>query len=553
MLRGNHSLMFGYEYHRNTLNFFDLAAPQGYMAFTGLFTNTNGFGMADLLLGDVAQTIYDSAIVVHNYIFGNSIYAQDTFRVTPRLTLNYGARYELYSPWLNHDNKLANFSTANGGSIYTASAGNWYQRSTIAPDRNNFAPRVGFSLQAVPRMVLRGGYGVFFQYVNRIGSESQLGQNQPFLTYVLDSRTTSTSAPVFQLQNGFPGATYANTVAPLYIQKTNWQAQNQRTSYVSQFSVGPQIQVTSSTVAEVDYVGNLGKKMNRLRNANQGLITGFTGTTPNVVFPYANLNSGGTHAFLEEATNDGITNYSALELSLKRQVVHGWGYQVSYTWAHNFSDFADNLTAGSTPQNAYDYEHEYSQAPIDQRQRFVASTIYHLPFGKGGLLMNNDSLGARLAGGWQVNAIVTLQSGLPFNVTANDNSQTGGSHAAYANCLGNAYVGTTRNRQAISTQSAQGAYINLAAFSQPGNGLFGSCKPRPYAGPGASNVDASLFKQFPLGEARQLELRFEFFNLFNHADFAAPGSSITSPATFGKVSSVNNTARQIQMAGKFYF
>src|SRR5579875_3713880 len=158
--------------------------------------------------------------------------------------------------------------------------------------------------------------------------------------------------------------------------------------------------------------------MNRLRNANQGIITGFTGTTPNVVFPYANLNSGGTHAFLEYATNDGTTNYNGLELSMKRQMVHGWAYQVSYTWAHNFSDFGDNLTAVSTPQNSYDYEHEYSQAPIDQRHRFVASTLYHLPIGRGGLLLDNGSKLATAVGGWQVNGIVTLQSGLPFNVTA---------------------------------------------------------------------------------------------------------------------------------------
>lgn len=553
MLKGNHSLMFGYEYHRNTLNFFDLAAPQGYMAFTGLFSNTNGFGMADFLLGNVAQTIYDSQLVVHDYIYGNSFYGQDTWRLTPHFTMNYGARYELFTPWLNHDNKLANFSAANGGSIYTATAGNWFQRSTIHPDKNNVAPRVGFSYQPAPRMVVRGGYGIFYQYVNRIGSESQLGQNQPYLTYVLDSRTTTTSTPVFELQNGFPGPEYSNSVAPLYIQKTNWQDQNQRVSYIQQFSFGPQIQLSQSTVAEAVYVGNIGRKMNRLRNANQGMITGFTGSTPNVLFPYANLNNGGTHAFLEEATNDGVTDYNGLELSLKRQMNHGWAYQVSYTWAHNFSDFADNLTAGSTPQNAYDYEHEYSQAPIDQRQRFVASTLYRLPIGKGGLIMNNDSKAASLLGGWQVNGIVTLQSGLPFNVTANDNSQTGGSHAAYANCVSDAYIGATKNRQAISTQSASGAYINLAAFSQPGNGQFGTCKPRPYAGPGSSNVDASLFKQFAFTEVRKLELRFEFFNLFNHADFAAPGSSITSPATFGKVNGVFNTARQIQMAGKFYF
>lgn len=553
LLKGTHSVMAGYEYRRYTLNFFDLAAPQGYMAFTGLFSNTNGFGMADFLLGNVAQTIYDSQLVVHDFIYGSSFYAQDTWRVSRKFTVNYGTRYELFSPWLNHDNKLANFSTANGGSIYTATSGNWLQRSTLNPDKNNWAPRVGFSYEALPLVVVRGGYGVFYQFVNRIGSESQLGQNQPYLTYVLDSRTTTASNPVFELRNGFPGATYANSVAPLSIQKSNWQDQNQRASYIQQFSFGPQVQLTQSTVAELDYVGNIGRKMNRLRNANQGIITGFTGTTPNVVFPFANLNNGGTHAFLEESTNDGTTDYHGMEFSLKRQATHGWSYQVSYTWAHNLADFADNLTAGSTPQNAYDYEHEYSQSPQDQRHRFVASTLYKLPIGKDGLLLNNDSKMARFVGGWQVNGILTLASGLPFTVTAVDNSQTGGSHAAYANCLGGAFSGATSNRQAISTQSAAGTYLNLAAFSQPVNGTFGSCKPRGYAGPGSSNLDASLFKQFSFTDVRKLELRFEFFNLFNHANFANPGSAINSPATFGKVSGVVNTARQIQMAGKFYF
>ena len=98
MLKGNHSLMFGYEYHRNTLNFFDLQAPQGYMAFTGLFSSTNGFGMADFLLGNVAQTIYDSQLVVHDYMLGNSFYAQDTWRMGRRFTLTYGAALRALQP-----------------------------------------------------------------------------------------------------------------------------------------------------------------------------------------------------------------------------------------------------------------------------------------------------------------------------------------------------------------------------------------------------------------------------------------------------------------------
>jgi hypothetical protein len=402
-------------------------------------------------------------------------------------------------------------------------------------------------------VVLRGGYGVFYQYVNRIGSESQLAQNQPFLKFVNDARTTVASGTIFQLKNGFPGPAYANSTTPLYIQKTNWQDKNQRTSYVQQFSVGPQVQLTRSMILEVVYVGNLGHKMNRLRNANQGRVTGFTGSTPNVTFPYANLNSGGTHAFLEFATNDGYTNYNGLVTSLRRPMTKGLGFQVSYTWAHNFSDYADNLTAGSTPQNAYDYEHEYSQSPFDQRQRLVVSGLWKLPIGKDGVVLNNDSTAAKLIGGWQYNIIASFEAGNPFNVTAADNSQTGGSHAAYANCLAGASTNTTHDRDALTNITGTGRYINPAAFTQPTAGTFGSCRPRPFAGPGRRNFDMSLFKQFAFTDVRKLEFRLEGFNVFNHANLSNPASAITTPGTFGRISSVTNPARQVQLAAKFYF
>jgi hypothetical protein len=292
--------------------------------------------------------------------------------------------------------------------------------------------------------------------------------------------------------------------------------------------------------------------MNRLRNANQGLITGFSSPgVPYVQFPYANLNGAGQHAFLELATNDGNTSYEALEASLRRRLVNRLGYQISYTWAHAMSDFADNLTAGSTPQNAYDYPHERSNSPFDQRHRFVASGEWMLPIGKGGWVLNSDSLASRLLGNWQVNAIVTLQTGNPFNVTAPDSSQTGGNHAAYANCVGNPFSGTTTDRASVASQS--GIFINPNGFATPTPGTFGSCRPRMYHGPGRENIDFSLFKQFPLGDVRKIELRFEAFNAFNHANFSNPASSVANTTTFGKITSTVNDPRQIQLAGKFYF
>jgi hypothetical protein len=196
-----------------------------------------------------------------------------------------------------------------------------------------------------------------------------------------------------------------------------------------------------------------------------------------------------------------------------------------------------------------------SNSPFDQRHRFVASGIWKLPFGKDGLVMNNDSKAARLLGNWQVNGILTLQTGTPFTVTAADNSQTGGNHAAYANCVSDPFANSTSNRFAItnSKPGAAGVYINPNSFATPAIGTFGSCRPRLVHGPGLENVDLSLFKQFPLGEVRKIELRFEFFNAFNHANFANPAAGLTNTNTFGKITSTVNDPREIQMAGKFYF
>ena len=562
-LLGNHSVMAGYEYHRNADNFLDLQAPQGFMQSTGIYSNKSGFGFADFLLGDVASTIYNTPLSVHSFEPGHSFFLQDTWRLKSRFTLTYGARYELFAPVLNRTNSLSNFSPAVGGTLVVAprDAGDWGARSLINPDKNNIAPRVGFSYQAAQNIVFRGGYGVFYQFINRIGSESNLALNQPFLKAVQTSQGAGSVTPVFQLKNGFPGASYAGAVVPLTLQKNNWQNPNQRTSYVQQASFGTQIQLQPSTVVEMTWVGNWGRKMNRLRNANQGIVTGFASPTQAIVqFPYANLNTAtttiagaGVHSFLEYATNDGNTRYNALELSARRTMSKGLSYQISYTWSHGLSDFVDNLTGGSTPQNAYDYAHERSNSPFDQRHRFVAAAGWKLPIGKGGAVLNNDSLASRLIGGWQLNTIVTLQTGNPFNVTSADNSQTGGSHAAYANCLSDPYMGATKDRSQVTSSSNTQRFINVKAFSQPGVGAFGTCRPRAYYGPGRENVDLSIFKQFRLGDVRQIELRFESFNAFNHANFGNPSASVANQATFGQITTVINDARQIQMAGKFYF
>lgn len=561
-LIGKHSLQFGYEYHQNSLNFFDIEAPQGVIFAQGIYTDTPGFGIADYLLGDVSEALYETALETNNYMRGNAVYGQDTWRITPDLTINYGLRYELYPPfWLNRENRTSNFSPANGGEIVTAaSSGGVYGRTLIHPDNLDFAPRFGFAYHMSKPLVWRGGYGIFHQFINRIGSESMLQLNPPFLLDDALSQQLGSTTPVFQLKNGFPAPELQAQGIRLPSLQIRAQDPNERTTYVEQASFGPQIQLNNNTVMSLTWIGNWGRKMNRLRNANQGVVTGFSGTSPVVTFPHANLNTqlqavsgAGQHAFLELATNDGNTDFNALEANLQRQLSHGLMYQLSYTWSHNMADFVDNLTGGSTPQNAYDYAHEMSNSAQDARQRFVGGATWELPIGDGGWVMKNGGTASKLIGHWQANAIVSLQTGIPFNVTGPDESDTGSSHASYPNCVGNPFVGTTRDYHQYAGSKAPGAFINVAGFKVPSLGSFGTCRPHMFHGPGIEQEDLSLFKSFPLGESRSIEFRAEFFNAFNHPSFANPSANVSLPAAFGKSTATTTSPRELQFVGKFHF
>ena len=560
-LKGSHSMRFGFEHRHTSDNFLDAQSPQGQITANSIYTGNSGFGVPDFLLGDVSSASFTTPTVVHNYKVAYNFFAQDAWRARQNLTINYGVRYELFSPLLNHQDALSNFTSVNGGSFIQAKAGDWTSRSLIHPDKNDWAPRVGFSYQPVERVVLRGGYGIFYQHDVRIGSESVLGENPPFFFDQSISQNLGSATPVFTLRNGFPAGQFGPGILDLSKLQIRAQDPFQRTPYVQQTSFGPQIQISQTTVLDLSYVGNFGRKENRLRNANQGFVTGFAANgAPITVFPYANLNTNvnslsGNHAFLELATNDGNTNYNGLLVSFRRRFDKGIGYGLSYTWSKNFSDYVDNLTGGSTPANAYNYSLERSFSPFDTTHRFVGNVLWNLPVGKGGLILNNSGWTSTLIGGWQVNSIVTLETGTPFTVTSTDQSFTGGNHASRANCISNPYTGATTDPSQIAGTNAPGFFLNPAAFSIPANGTFGTCAPRSFHGPGLENVDLSVFKQFLLREQWRIEFRSEFFNSFNHPNFTNPSSSLT-PSTIGSFGKVFNTVtdpREIQFALKLYF
>ena len=187
--------------------------------------------------------------------------------------------------------------------------------------------------------------------------------------------------------------------------------------------------------------------------------------------------------------------------------------------------------------------------------RFVANAVYALPIGKNGVILNNNSAAARFIGGWQVNGVLTLQTGLPFSVAAPDASATGGSHASRANCIGDPFAGTTTDPSRLAGATAPGFFINPAAFSLAANGTFGTCAPRMFHGPGIENLDASIFKEFLFGERYKVEFRSEFFNALNHVNFGNPSANVApaSIGSFGKLLTTVGDPREIQFALKVYF
>jgi hypothetical protein len=578
-LKGTHSFKFGYQYLRRSDNFLDIEAPQTLTIETGVVTGSFGMALPDLLLGDVNLAIFTTPHIVHYFTPGHSFYAMDTWKANSKLTLTYGLRYELFAPLIDRNNETTNFTPLNGGGLITpaSNASGWYGRALIHPALNNFAPRFGFAYQMLPRLVWRGGYGVFYQHVNRIGSEALLQLNPP--QFVDTQISTGANSAVFQLKDGFPSSIIDATAPPLYDLHIRAQDPNQRTPYVEQTSFGFEYQLIGDTVVSATYVGNWGRKEERVRDANQPMVTGFDTGCPVLQYPYANLSTvttvdtfvgagipcagSGSHAYLEDATFDGNSNYNSVEFALRRRISSGLAYSLGYTFAHGLANYRDNLTAQQLPQNSYNYSAEMGNSVLDVRSRFVGNFLWELPLGQGKRFMSGDNFAARWLGGWQFNGIVTLQTGTPFNVTAGNDGLIDGNNPVYANCIGDPYAGATRNPKLYTTT---GFYINPAAFSQPDPGQFGTCAPYQFYGPGIQTWDLSLFKQFRFTDRYSLQFRTEFFNAFNHPNFANPSADI-SPGTKGSFGKVSNTLapilgtdsggpgdpREIQFALKLYF
>jgi carboxypeptidase family protein len=553
--RGAHFVKFGAEFLHVETRINDLNATVGRLNFENRFTNR---AVGDLLLGLPSQLALTSFTVMNQGQDMQFYFVQDDYRLTPTLTANVGVRYEYATPPVEKDNRFSNFDPQTGTMVF-AKDGSMYERALIHPDRNNFAPRIGFAYTPWTRMVVRGGYGVFYTHTVRQGREGLLGFNPPYLvdnllqTGVSGAAAIASAAP-FRMVNGYPsGLLDPTSLAPTVLRRA--QDPNQRTPYIQQYNIGVQYELRPDVVLDVAYVGNKGTKLNGFRNLNQReVITNADGSQTAGARPYP------AYGDIQWMENRVSSNYKSLQMRLEKRFSKGLSGMLSYTLGEAITDAPDHIsTSGGgagidtgvfrEPQDGNNLRAERGPAEFDVRHRFVASYIWELPFGHGRKYGNGWNRGLDLAlGGWQVTGIHVLQSGFALTATLGGSSvlNLGGERRARPNLVG--------DPELPESERTVARWFNTDAFApafSPSPQAFGNAGVGIMRGPGLANFDFTLAKNFPISQRRYVQFRTEFFNAFNHANFGPPNIARESTG-FGQILTAGS-GRIIQFGLKFYF
>lgn len=387
--RGSHFVKFGGEFLHVQTKINDLNATIGRISFDNRFTNR---AVGDLLLGLATRLDLTSFTVMDQGQKMQFYFIQDDYKITSKLTLNLGLRYEYATPPVEKENRFANFDPVSGKDVF-AKDGGIFERSLIHPDRNNFAPRFGFAYSPTSRWVVRGAYGVFFTHTVRQGREGLLGFNPPFLVdNTLQTGVTGAaavaSAAVFRLQNGYPaGLLDPTTLSPTILRRA--QDANQRTPYIQQYNFGVQYELMKDLLLDVAYVGNKGTKLNGFRNLNQrAVINNANGSQSAGARPYPAF---GDIQWMENRVG---ASYNSLQTRLEKRFSGGLTGLISYTWGKALTGSPDHIsTSGGgagvdtgtfrEPQDGNNLRADRGLAEFDIKHRFVASYVWELPFGNG--------------------------------------------------------------------------------------------------------------------------------------------------------------------------
>jgi outer membrane receptor protein involved in Fe transport len=558
---GRHSLQFGVDLRAPMRNIYqDEPGTRGSLTFDKIFTcqrdavtnqctGNTGSSYADFLLGYVQASQLTNVHFVDQRLWMLSGFVQDDWKVSSKLTLNLGLRYDFATPALEGNNEMANFDpSANGGAggLVFASDGSLRDRALVQINKNNFAPRIGVSYAINPKTVVRGGYGIYYILFERFGSEDQLALNAPFLINNVQSVSSRASAPLFFLQDGFP-ANSLDPNQPNLLSRVRVRAVDPATPspYVQQWSLGVQQELPWGFVGNVDYVGTKSTHLNVLSDLNQPVLTNgepipFDPVTLKQVNPFPNF------GYIEYQGANGFGVYHGLEAGLERRFSKGFAIHAAYTFSRSIDNTPQELENNSgAAQKGFDYASWKSVSDFDTPHRFVASYSYDLPFGKGRAMLQSGIL-SYIMGGFRTSGVYTYASGRPFTVTSGTGGviDANGAATAMPFLVGPEHVfGNVNGWFDTSAYRIQKA-ANLEYYGDLGRNTL--------RGPSTNVFDFALLKDFPMQERTNLQFRWEVFNLFNHALFGQPTSNLSS-GSVGQISSLAGDPRLMQFALRLSF
>ena len=597
-----HTFKGGFELQEISAPWLSPPYSRGAFDFNGEYTSIpnvtdSSTGRAQFLLlpsgpGDIggadsvsASNFGDVALVRSYY----GAFFQDDWKVTSKLTLNLGVRWDYFSPTGEKYSAQANFVPGNPFSgaeyiiptsrendpalpasftqlltqdgiklVYSGAYGSGLSQV----QKDNFAPRFGFAYQLTPKFVVRGGYGIYFGSFENRGGYPSLGYNFPF-QYSFTFPSANSQSPVFY-PNGTT-ATLENGLASVALNPAAVDAEglnlrgiqlNYKTPYVQSYNFTIQYQLSRADSIEAGYVASLSRHLETFVGTNQQSELLPLGYNPQNYIPFPDFAYGSSYA-----DTIGTANYNALQTKYQRKMANGLTALFSYTFSKTLSDAGDLLSNGNlggfrAPDLPnWGIQKDMGLAAFDIRHAISLSGSYDLPFGKGQPLMSNGNRPMQfLFGNWSTNFILTLDTGQPL--TVNCATATGAGTGCFALLTSvNPYSGPHNVEQ----------YYNPAAFATPP--VVTSIGQTNYAplgggitqvdGPPLHRLDFSAFKAFPLNERMRFEFRAEIFNLTNTPAFSQPGNlNYLNTATFGQITSTRdapNDPREIQFALKFYF
>jgi hypothetical protein len=560
---GQHTLKTGYEYQRIDTAVDDVHSKYGLDTYSGQFSrptstspaDTPTYNLADFLFG--ARNSYD---LVNPFIFHlrqrmHFGYLQDDWRVSPKLTLNLGLRYELGTPQWEDDNYLTNFDPATR-TLLQARDGSIYDRALVHPDGNNFGPRIGAAYSLDEKTVIRSAFGISYVLFNRLGGENLLSFNGPHVVPVTITQQPSqgpcapNQAPstCFRpTQDGYPeGLNVPANFNPIN-GRVNYIPPDTNTGNIKSWHVTVQRELWENFVVDVAYVGNSSENLVILGDYNQARPN-----APGENTPLQARRPIQGYQFIQSAFDGGKGDYQALQVKVERRYIRGFYLLNSFTWSRardNASGHLETANGDNSRVNYADVASEFGLSGYNQPLNNTTTVVWELPFGRDRRWANDLSpVLEGVLGGWRLTAINTMASGLPVNLSYSPSAafQVSGAPTYRPNVNGDVYA--PDGEQNLNNWFNKANITVPTDSSQP----FGNAPRNVARGPALYTLDMGLHKGFGLFGRSRLEFRVEAFNVLNKTNLGAPNSNVSN-TNFGTITTLATPARQIQLGVKFDF